>query len=140
MSLRPPPILLVEDDPNDVHFMKRAWSKAGIEWNLIVAGDGETAVQQLLVEPRPTHVLLDLKLPKRPGLSVLSWIRKESPAPSTRVIVLTSSSETRDWEMATELGVDLFIIKPVSFPMLADIARVIAKTWGIPCKLVPARG
>ena len=127
-------VLLVEDDPNDVHFMKRAWAKVGIEWVLDVAEDGDLAVQKLSVEPRPDYILLDLKLPKRTGLSVLAWIRRESSAPSTRVIVLTSSNETKDRDMATELGIDLYLIKPVSYPMLVALAREIAKTWVIPCK------
>ena len=134
MSSAPPHVLLVEDDPNDVHFMKRAGSKAGLEWVLDVAEDGDIAIRKLSAEPRPAHVLLDLKLPKRTGLSVLSWIRKESLAPSTRVIVLTSSNETKDRDSASALGVDLYLIKPVNYPLLVDTARQIARTWGIPFK------
>jgi DNA-binding response OmpR family regulator len=107
-----PRVLLVEDDPNDVNFMKRACSKAGVDWDLDVAEDGDIAVRKLLLEPRPGFVVLDLKLPKRTGLSVLTWIRQKSPVPSTRVIVLTSSDEPRDREQAVSLGVDLYLIKP----------------------------
>ncbi len=131
MSPERPRVLLVEDDPDDVHFMKRAAAKVGMQWELETAGDGDAAIERLMREPRPTHVLLDLKLPKRTGLSVLAWIRSASDAPQTRVIVLTSSNEKPDRDEAARLGVDLYLIKPVNFAMLVEHCREIAKTWSI---------
>jgi len=124
-------VLLVEDDPDDVHFMKRAAAKAGIQWDLETAEDGDAAIDRLSRQPRPTHVLLDLKLPKRTGLSVLAWIRSEAGAPGTRVIVLTSSNQQPDHDEAERLGVDLYLIKPVGFAMLVDRCREIANAWSI---------
>lgn len=120
-------VLLVEDDESDVYFMRRALAKAGLAWDLEVARDGDEALDRLRREPRPSRVLLDLKLPKRTGLSVLAWIRERAPA--TRVIVLTSSDQKSDRDEATRLGVDLYLIKPVDFPALVELCREIAAAW-----------
>ena len=131
MTTGRPRVLLVEDDPDDVHFMKRAAAKVGLQWDLETAQDGDAAIERLSREPRPTHVLLDLKLPKRTGLSVLAWIRSESAAPGTRVIILTSSNQQPDRDEAGRLGVDRYLIKPVNFAMLVDHCREIANAWSI---------
>lgn len=131
MSGAAPRILLVEDSPDDVLFFRRAAAKAGLAGEMDLAEDGDAALAKLSADPRPTHVLLDLKLPKRHGLEVLKWLRSESPAPSTPVIILTSSNEKGDQERAATLGVDRYLIKPVSFPMLVETVREIGRTWGM---------
>lgn len=120
-------VLLVEDDESDVYFLRRALGRAGLEWDLEIARDGDAAVERLGREPRPSHVLLDLKLPKRTGLSVLAWIRERTPA--ARVVVLTSSDQKTDRDEAARLGVDAYLIKPVDFPGLVELCREIAGLW-----------
>ena len=139
MNGTPARILLVEDSPDDVLFFRRAAAKAGLTGELRVAEDGDAAVSSLSRDPRPTHVLLDLKLPKRHGLDVLAWIRKQSPSPGTPVIVLTSSNEKGDQEKAKLLGVDRYLIKPVSFPRLVETVREIGTAWGLLDPQVSAR-
>ena len=124
-------ILLVEDSSDDVLFFRRAAAKAGLTGELLLAEDGDVAVSSLSRDPRLTHVLLDLKLPKRHGLDVLHWIRNQSPSPGTPVIVLTSSNEKTDQEKAKLLGVDRYLIKPVSFPKLVETVREIGTAWGL---------
>jgi DNA-binding response OmpR family regulator len=83
-------ILLVEDDANDVFFMKRAMKLAGMLNPVQVASDGQQAIQYLSGAgdygdrerfPLPGLVLLDLKLPHVMGLDVLKWSRKDSSRP-----------------------------------------------------------
>lgn len=130
-------VLLVEDSRDDVHFFKRAWDKLGMEGELEVAEDGEAAVQRLSRGPRVTHVVLDLKLPKRAGLDVLAWLRSSPDVRSIPVIVLTSSTEKTDQERASRLGVDAYLIKPVNFASLRVLLGEIAALWGIPCAQAP---
>ena len=84
-------------------------------------------MERLEREPRLSHVLLDLKLPKRTGLSVLAWIRERTPA--ARVVVLTSSDQKSDRDEAARLGVDAYLIKPVDFPVLVELCREVAGVW-----------
>jgi two-component system response regulator len=127
-------ILLVEDSAEDVLFFKRAVAKAALRCSLEVVANGQLAIDRLSAGalPRPTHVLLDLKMPLVSGLEVLAWIRSQPAVATLPVIVLTSSQLSSDSSRANELGVDAFLVKPVSSKALLDIVRVIAERWNIP--------
>ena len=132
MSLDPR-VLLVEDNEDDVLFLRRACRKAGLNTPFENAYDGVEAIEFLRGrDRRPTHVLLDLKLPRKSGLEVLGWIREQKELQSLPVIVLTSSQETSDIERARELGVDEYFVKPVSLPELVDLVRRIGERWKLP--------
>jgi len=132
MSPSRPLLLLIEDDVDDVYFFHRAIAKMELDCDLEAARDGEAALQRLKREPRPTHVLLDLKIPRMPGIEVLRWIRATAGFQSLPVIVLTSSNEKADLVRAKELGIDAYLLKPVGFSLLLDAVRRIAETWKIP--------
>src|SRR5687768_9107081 len=92
-------ILLVEDDANDVFFMKRAMKLAGVVNPVQVASDGRQAIHYLggtgeysdrTKFPLPGLVLLDLKLPHVMGLDVLKWIRAQPELKMVVVLVFTS--------------------------------------------------
>lgn len=133
-----PTILLVEDDPNDVLLLKRALEKAEINMKIAVTNNGEQAIMYLSGEgeytdrekhPYPLFILLDLKLPLRSGFEVLAWIRE---TPSTRrlpVIVLTSSKQPADVNKAYELGANSYLVKPVSYSDLVDLAKLLRTYW-----------
>lgn len=124
-------VLLVEDDPNDVMFFLRALRKLGVAWQIEVAQDGDEALRKLEDERRAiTHVVLDLKIPKRNGFDVLQEIRHRSP--EVRVVILTSSREKSDLDRASELGVDGYLIKPVSFTALLAVIEEIVAAWKAP--------
>ena len=89
----PFPILLVEDDENDVFFFKRAVERSGITHPLLVVRDGQDAVHYLggtgdysdrTTYPAPRLVVLDLNLPVKHGLQVLKWMRSQ-PATNTAI-------------------------------------------------------
>ena len=125
------PILLVEDNADDIFFMKRAFRTAGITATLEVVTDGDEAIQHLS-DPdstQPCLVILDLKLPKRGGLDVLRWIRHESNVRSMVVLVLTTSKETSDLERAYELRANAYLVKPSGVGQLAEMAKAIQSFW-----------
>lgn len=123
-------ILLVEDNPDDVLFLRRAFDKAGLSAELFVAEDGQRAVDRLSDgSPPPTHLLLDLKLPKRSGLEVLAWIRSQDRWRSLPVIVLTSSEVKSDADRTRELGIDDFLVKPLRAKDLDVTVSEIAARW-----------
>jgi CheY-like chemotaxis protein len=130
-------ILLVEDEENDVFFMKRAAKKNGILNPLQVAHDGQEAIDYLggigayadrARFPLPGLVLLDLKLPRVMGFDVLKWIRKQAELQGLVVIVLTSSNLGSDIDMAYRLGANSYLVKP-SPDKLSEMIGTIKPYW-----------
>lgn len=128
-------VLLVEDDRNDVLMMGRAFSRADLDGALSVATDGEEAVRLLESALNggdaqvPSLVLLDLKLPKKGGLEVLSWIRAQKALRHVPVIILTSSQVDRDLEQAYALGANSYLVKPVGFDQLLEVVKSLKAFW-----------
>lgn len=131
------PILLVEDEENDVLFFQRAVIKAGIGNPVHVARDGQEAIDYLRgvgkfdrrVEfPLPRLVLLDLKLPFVMGLEVLEWIRQRSGL-APIVVILSSSREEADIASAYGLGANGYLVKPAEASLLGDMVRAINDFW-----------
>jgi len=120
-------ILLVEDDPNQVLFLKRALGKINITNPLRVATNGEQAVLYLSDrshEP-PSLVLLDLKVPRVRGLKVLEWIRSRPDLQDTPVVLVTTSIEPDDRRRADQLGVLAYLCKPVSAEGLLELMDLV---------------
>jgi two-component system response regulator len=131
-------ILLVEDNPDDVDLTLRAFRKNGLANDVVVATDGEEALDYLFAtgahagretRTNPTVVLLDLKLPKVMGLDVLKRIRADERTRRLPVVVLTSSSEERDIITSYDLGANSFVRKPVDFARFMDAARQLGLYW-----------
>jgi CheY-like chemotaxis protein len=132
-SLRP--ILLVEDNPMDVDLTLRALARRGLANPVEVARDGEEAMAKVdrweAGDTPPVVVLLDLKLPKVDGLTVLERIKAHPRFRSVPVVVLTTSSEDSDMRSAYRLGANSYIIKPVSFDKFMEMAAQIQLYWGV---------
>ena len=130
-------ILQIEDDPNDVLFLRRAMDNAGVADAIQVATDGREAIAYLqgagkfadrALFPFPGLVLLDLKLPYVMGLDVLRWIRKQ-PWHCLPVLMLTASAEDVDIATAYRLGANAFLRKPSEARQLDEMARAIKDFW-----------
>jgi CheY-like chemotaxis protein len=131
------PILVVEDDLNDVLLLQRSMQKAGVPNAIQIASDGRQAIDYLkgadnFVDrekfPLPCLVLLDLKLPQVMGLEVLKWIR-EQPGPPLVVIVMTASGQDADIDSAYRLGANAYLIKPVSARIFEEMLRALKDFW-----------
>jgi two-component system response regulator len=127
------PILLVDDNPDDVLLTQRAFTKNHISNEVVVASDGEQALHLLLPadgEPtRPAVVLLDIKLPKIDGLEVLRRVRSDDRTRSLPVVVLTTSNEERDIVTSYRLGANSFVRKPVVFEEFVRAVNVLGVYW-----------
>jgi two-component system response regulator len=128
-------ILLVEDNADDAELAVRAFRSGNAADEIVVARDGEEAIDTLLgsqsVAPTtlPALVLLDLKLPVLDGFGVLSRIRANPRTRFLPVIVLTSSIELRDVTTAYRLGANSYIRKPISFKDFLGAAKLITDYW-----------
>ncbi|MEV4640545.1 response regulator [Actinoplanes sp. NPDC049548] len=138
------PILLVEDNPDDVMFTLRAFEKNHIQNDIVVATDGEQALNHLFPEDgraalRPALILLDIKLPKVDGLEVLRRIRGADRTAALPVVVLTTSSEERDIVESYRLGANSYVRKPVIFSDFLKAANLLGMYWLLVNEPAPTR-
>jgi two-component system response regulator len=125
-------ILLIEDNPSDVELTKRALAKSRIANELVVAEDGEAALEYLWREgpyELPALALLDLNLPRLSGIEVLRRIRAEARTRRLPVVILTSSKEEQDLAAGYDLGVNSYIRKPVDFNQFVQCIEQLGLYW-----------
>jgi len=133
-----PPILLVEDNPDDERLTIRALRKGNIANEILVARNGEEALTMVLnANPLPSVVLLDLKLPKVDGLEVLRQIRANERTQRLPVAVLTSSSEESDIIESYKLGANSYVRKPVEIEKFSEAVRQLGMYWALINELHP---
>lgn len=134
----PAPIMLVEDNEDEVVLLRRALTIAGSTAPLVVLHDGAEAVAYLsgdgpysnrVDNPFPQLMVLDLKLPRLSGLGVLKWIREQPGVRRLPVIVLTSSNEERDVASAYDLGANSYLVKPTDLATLQQLAALVHRYW-----------
>ena len=131
-------IFLVEDNPSDVELTKRALERNHILNEIIVAEDGQEALDYLQgtgkysgrdLSLMPAVILLDLKLPKMDGHEVLKHIRSDARTHRLPVVILTSSKEEQDIAASYDLGVNSYIRKPVNFEQFAECVKHLGLYW-----------
>lgn len=127
------PILLVEDNPQDLDLTLRAFKRRNLANPIEVARDGQEALDFIprweAGETLPLVILLDLKLPKVDGLEVLRHLRATPASATLPVVVLTSSAEDRDVQTAYRLHANSYIVKPVDFNKFMEVATQIELYW-----------
>jgi CheY-like chemotaxis protein len=131
-------ILLVEDNQSDIDLTIRALNKAHIMNELLIAEDGQEALDYLfatgkyesvLPQTLPALVLLDINLPKINGIEVLRRIRENPKTHRQPVVILTSSTEEADIISTYDLGANSYIRKPVDFNKFAEAIESLGLYW-----------
>lgn len=133
------PILLVEDNPQDLELTLLALERARLANKVVVVRDGEEALNYLFARDKyvdrergnPAVVLLDLKLPKVNGLELLEKIKADGELKSVPVVMLTSSREEPDLARSYELGVNAYVVKPVRFADFVDAVQELGGFWAV---------
>lgn len=130
-------ILVVEDDPDDVELILRAFKNHKIR-NEVVMKDGAEALDYLFgtgvyagrdMTTMPSVVFLDLKLPKVDGLEVLARVRSDERTRFLPVVIFTSSKEEKDIIRGYRLGANSYIRKPVDFVQFSETVRQLGLYW-----------
>jgi CheY-like chemotaxis protein len=120
---RTPRILLVEDDK----FLRRACEASlrqrGFE--VTTATEGDEGLRLARMEPHPDIVLLDLLMPKLPGIEVLRALRADPSTATIPVMILSNSSREEDKHQAVQLGASGYYVK--ANLSLKDLATEIEK-------------
>ncbi|TGK19246.1 response regulator [Leptospira fluminis] len=128
-------ILLVEDNPADVRLTLEALGEMPTEKNLIVAKDGEEAIEYVKGtgmfsgNSKPDLILLDLNLPKKNGFEVLQELKTDPVLCRIPVVVLTTSNSERDILATFSLHANSYIQKPVEFGNFVDAMRSLRVYW-----------
>lgn len=139
-------ILLVEDDRDDEELTLRALRRSNISNEVVVAHDGQEALDLLFggerfldgeMDQLPAVVLLDLKLPKVNGIEVLRKIRSDARTRRLPVVVLSSSRLERDRDAVYDLGANSFITKPVDFDKFCEAVGHLGMYWVLLNELPP---
>ena len=142
------PVLLVEDDPDDIQITKRAFMKGNIANPLYVVRDGEEAMEFLqhtgryagdAEAPRPGVILLDLNLPRLDGREVLGLIKKDPNLLRIPVVVLTTSADEADVFECYQGGANTYITKPVEFGKFLEAVITIGEYW-LRIAVIPGAG
>ncbi|MGH6954046.1 MAG: response regulator [Alphaproteobacteria bacterium] len=132
-------ILLVEDNPNDVELTLAALAEYRLANEIVVVNDGAEALDYLYRRGRfegrgpdsPAVVLLDLKMPKVDGLTVLKSLKGDPVLKAIPVVMLTSSREERDLVESYALGVNAYVVKPVDFAQFSEAVRSLGYFWAV---------
>jgi CheY-like chemotaxis protein len=146
MSRNLRPILLAEDNANDIELILTALEAAKLANEVIVTRDGQQTMDYLYrrgqyagrnVTP-PALVLLDLKMPRVDGREVLRQIRADPDLRVVPVVVLTSSKEESDLLQTYQLGANAYVVKPVAFDDFLSAVGKIGIFWALLNELPPA--
>ena len=131
-----PTVLYIEDSPDDVLFVRRAFRRIAPAVQLHVIPSGQAAVDYFdpaaHPEPPPESlrlVLLDINLPGRSGLEVLIQIRKNSRTPALPVVIFSASNQKKDIDACYAEGCNAYLIKPTDSNGLRQMIALVASTW-----------
>lgn len=132
-------ILLVEDDSNDIELTVMALKKHNLSNNIVVARDGVEALDYLYKRSKyenathghPVVILLDLKMPRMDGIQVIRHLKSDESKRMIPIVVLTSSREDLDLLECYKLGVNAYVVKPVTFQEFLDAVGEIGVFWAL---------
>jgi CheY-like chemotaxis protein len=132
-------LLLVEDDPRDVELTLTALAENKLANEVMVVNDGEEALDylyrrgkyRLRANGNPAAILLDLKLPKVDGLTVLRHLRQDAQLQLIPVVMLTSSREEQDVLESYKLGVNGYVVKPIDFNDFVTAVKEVGLFWAV---------
>ena len=129
-------ILLADDDPDDRLLVHEAFEENHLLNVLETVEDGEELMDYLNrrgkfshLENRPNMILLDLNMPRKSGLEALREIKADENLRSIPVVVLTTSKAEEDIIRSYQLGVNSFIVKPVTFDSLVELVKNLGRYW-----------
>lgn len=137
-KVMPITILMADDDPDDRQLTKEALEEGRLINDIRFVENGEELMDYLRRQgkyappaeaPRPGLILLDLNMPRKDGRTVLQEVKSDPALRTIPVVVLTTSKADEDVYKSYDLGVNSYIVKPVTFEALVDILQTLEKYW-----------
>jgi CheY-like chemotaxis protein len=132
-------ILLAEDNDNDVELTLAAFRANHLANEVVVVRDGAECLDYLSRRNRyaqrehdlPGVLLVDLKMPKVDGIEVIRTLKSDANLKVLPIVALTSSREECDRMTTYNLGVNAYVVKPVSFPDFIDAVKILGGFWAV---------
>jgi len=130
-------ILLVEDNPLDAELTMRGLKNQKLANKITWVKDGEEALDYVFkrgtyadrTDPDPRLILLDLKMPRVGGIEVTRTLKNDERTRRIPIVIMTSSKEETDIVDSYNLGANSYIVKPLDFESLAEVARQAGFYW-----------
>jgi len=130
-------ILMADDDDDDRKLTQEALQDGRLVNELHFVVDGQDLMDYLrhagkyaeLKPARPGLILLDLNMPRKDGRTALAEIKADPALRQIPVVILTTSKADEDIYRSYDLGVNSYIVKPVTFEALVDILQTLEKYW-----------
>ena len=136
INSKPITILMADDDPDDRLLVQEAFEENRLINELATVEDGEELMDFLHRRGKfvdttisPGLILLDLNMPRKSGLEALREIKADQKLRRLPVVILTTSKAEEDIIRSYDLGVNSFIVKPVTFEALVELIKEIDKYW-----------
>jgi len=133
-----PVVLVADDDPDDVLLLSRAFLTAGLPHRVFHVRNEREALRYLAGEenyidrfrfPLPRLLILDLNTSRKDGLDLLRWIQQSSELANLPVVVISASENPMDRQIASNVGVEDYRIKPAGLPGWVTIVKDVAARW-----------
>jgi DNA-binding response OmpR family regulator len=115
-------VLLIEDEPNIIEAISFILSRDG--WKVDTHSNGQTALEAVRLK-RPDLIILDVMLPGMSGYDILRGLRGEAATAELPVLMLTARGQTKDREMAEQIGANRFMTKPFSNAEVLEAVRAL---------------
>ena len=130
-------LLVVEDNPTDALLLRRALTEHGVDYEMVVVGDGEEAIEYLekCKGAKPELIIVDLNLPKEDGIEVLKVYRGSPSFIETQMVILTSSDSPSERQRAEIIGVDAYLRKPIELDAFLALGGTLKKLLELPPKV-----
>ncbi|HTU63134.1 MAG TPA: response regulator [Polyangiales bacterium] len=132
--MAPIKIMLVDDNEADIELTKSTLEEGKVRMDIVIAGDGQHALDQLEDTlsrggELPDLILLDLNMPRLDGRGFLSKMRQREELKAIPVVVLTSSDAEQDIVKSYKLGANCYVNKPVGLDEFQKIVRTVEHFW-----------
>lgn len=142
-------VLMADDDEDDCLLVKSAFQQIGIPHDLRFVDDGRDLLDYLYNKGdfadaekylRPDMILLDLNMPRIDGREALHIIKSDPQLRDIPILILTTSTERRDINLAKRVGASSFLAKPEVFEdlkeMLEKLCTAILDNPDIPFQVI----
>ncbi len=127
-----PSVWVVDDDEDDRLFIRSAFADTKRPVDVLTLTDGDQLLPKLAAcEQLPRLILLDINMARQNGFDTLLQLRNSPMFAHLPVVMLSTSSDTRDRQKSLDLGANQCLTKPATYTQLVLLASGLTERWGL---------